>query len=110
MSDKKRQSDRKTYDEATRLTFGLVGKRDNALGAFVLNTQAQNIAKLQSIGDGFLTQENNEWLQAYLTNVGRAQYLSILDPLSQAALLLATEKAPEPTKNIQPTPLDDLSL
>jgi len=104
------QSDRKTYDEATRLQFGLVSKKDGDLADYAINMQAANLAVLQKIGTSYLTPENQKWLEDFVTNLGRAQFIQSLDPLSQASMYLAQQKAPTKTKKRQKTELDKLDL
>jgi hypothetical protein len=106
----KKQSDRKTYDEATRLQFGLISKRDDSLADFAINAQAANLAILQTIGVTYLTKENQTWLEDYIKNLGRAQYVSQLDALSQASIFLSQQNAPDKTQKTQKTPLDNLEL
>ena len=104
------QSDRKTYDEATRLQFGLVSKRDRELADSAINTQAASLSTLKSLGASFLTPKNLESQTEYVRNLGRAQYVSQLDPLSQASIFLVQQKAPDKKQKTKKTPLDDLEL
>ena len=100
--------DRMTYDQAVRLQFGLISKRKSQLADYAINTQAANLAVLRKLGPSFLTPENQAWLEDFISELGRAEFITQLDPLSQASMIISQQDAPEKEQKIIDTPLDNI--